>query len=212
MHIFTDSLSSLMALSNVVTNHNWVEEVKLKWLKLRNKQSITVTFHWIPSHQNIEGNEDADKVAKEATKKESVDVVAKLSYNEVRRRMKRAVECDWQSHWEKTTKGRRTYRFFKKVTMGRCKSDFYLNQILTGHGVFPAHQARMFGKQETCPFDGEIGDMEHYIFRCTRFNETRTKFLPIGYSTLQLQDLMEMKKARQGLKIVVKTLMDLLIL
>ena len=75
--IFTDSLSTLQALSsnNVSTTTNrYILEIKDKFIK---RKSLSSTFHvyffWIPSHIGIEGNEYVDKLAKNAASRLMAD-------------------------------------------------------------------------------------------------------------------------------------------
>lgn len=67
----------------------------------------------------------------------------------------------WQVRWNNFTKGRWTWDLVPKVNLKRILSDFYLNQVLTYHGVFPEFQAKRFGKSNLCICGDGVGTLEH---------------------------------------------------
>ncbi|XP_015907266.1 uncharacterized protein [Parasteatoda tepidariorum] len=65
-NIYSDSHSSFQALSNTNTNDYLVQMIKNTF------NSIT-KFHWIKAHKGYEGNEEADRQAKLACQKSTID-------------------------------------------------------------------------------------------------------------------------------------------
>ncbi|GBM96072.1 hypothetical protein AVEN_111462-1 [Araneus ventricosus] len=66
-HLFTDSMSSLKALQRFKPSNNLVEEIQ-------GLIDGTISFHWVKAHIGVAGNEVADKAAKEATTRQTVDL------------------------------------------------------------------------------------------------------------------------------------------
>lgn len=85
----------------------------------------------------------------------------------------------WQQRWTATTKGRWTHRLIPSLDLWLNRThgevNFYLTQLLSGHGCFRAYLHR-FGHDETsvcaygCP---TCEDAEHVFFHCPRFMEER---------------------------------------
>ena len=65
--IFTDSLSSLFAMSDFNTFHPVLQDI-LVLLTTLDRDGKSVTFCWVPSHVGIIGNERADEAAKRASR------------------------------------------------------------------------------------------------------------------------------------------------
>jgi len=74
--LFSDSLSALKAIKAGKTDcrPNMLNDI----YELVNIVHQNVTLVWIPSHQGITGNETADRGAKQATKKQFVDLDVNL--------------------------------------------------------------------------------------------------------------------------------------
>ena len=78
---------------------------------------LTVHFLWVPAHIGVKGNEMADKVAKEATKNNDIDIVVSLSKTEIKSRIRQE---RWKKQWEEERKGRWFYRVQRTVGGMRC--------------------------------------------------------------------------------------------
>lgn len=62
----------------------------------------------------------------------------------------------WQQQWDKSTKGRWTYRLIPNIAVWSTRKhgevDHYLTQLLTGHGCFRAYQYRFrLDDDASCP-------------------------------------------------------------
>ena len=77
--ILTDSLSTLQALSAEETDHS-MRELQNAIQRIATHQRMVL--QWIPAHSGIPGNEKADRLAKEGSKKEQPQT--KLSYCEAK--------------------------------------------------------------------------------------------------------------------------------
>ena len=74
--IHTDSLSAITNIKNIEPKDN-IELTKIAQSLLQEIHNIggTTTFHWIPSHVQIYGNEQADKAAKEASNFKEIYII-----------------------------------------------------------------------------------------------------------------------------------------
>ncbi len=83
-------------------------------------EGIIAYFCWVPAH--IVGNETADELAKEALKKNLVDVKVPLGRSEIKSVIHRKIIKIWQQRWENSITGRWYYNIVKSV--GK-KEQFY---------------------------------------------------------------------------------------
>ncbi|GBM63078.1 hypothetical protein AVEN_68535-1 [Araneus ventricosus] len=120
-HIFTDSISSLKALQKLQPKNNLVEEV-------RQLLDATVSLHWVKTHIGIEGNETADKAAKSASEKTSIDVHLEIPQRSMKTKLKTLLMVEWQRRWHYGDKGRFTFNIFPDVKPSRCIDNRYLAQ------------------------------------------------------------------------------------
>ncbi|KAM8707458.1 hypothetical protein ACLKA7_011527 [Drosophila subpalustris] len=85
----------------------------------------------------------------------------------------------WQERWRTATTGRWTFRLIPNVKSwterGHGEVNYYLTQLLSGHGYFRKYLFRA-GKTEGCGCiygDADVDDAEHTFFRCQKWNEHR---------------------------------------
>lgn len=86
---------------------------------------------------------------------------------------------EWQRRWDSSEKGRWTYRLIpsieKWINRQHGEVNYYLTQLLSGHGCFGAYLYR-FKHTDTpdCPVCKDTQeDVEHIFFQCPRFENTR---------------------------------------
>ncbi|XP_043479897.1 uncharacterized protein LOC122509729 [Leptopilina heterotoma] len=78
--IFSDSLSALQSLKSsflTIKTNPYIFEIKEKYVKFfaNNSYNSFITFFWVPSHNGVRGNEEADFQAKSATEKDFLDIL-----------------------------------------------------------------------------------------------------------------------------------------
>ncbi|GBN90278.1 Putative protein in type-1 retrotransposable element R1DM [Araneus ventricosus] len=168
-HIFTDSMSALKALQKHQPRNNLIEEIQAS---LNN----SVSLHWVKAHIGIQGNESADKAAKEATTRNNVDLHLGLPIRSLKTSLKRRALDQWQRTWEdeENSKGRYTHAIFPRVSTSRCIDNSHITQALTNHGRFPSYFRRFNIKDCTCRCGEDVSDDAlHFIHHCPLVSHLR---------------------------------------
>ncbi|GBL73536.1 hypothetical protein AVEN_159518-1 [Araneus ventricosus] len=105
--------------------------------------------------------------------KDQVDTEFGLSEAQVRYRGKVLLATKWQERWSNSAKGSWTKKIFKEVKLNVLYGDFYYNQVLTRHGVFGGHQARLFGREGGRPCGKQLETIEHILLQCKIWEKER---------------------------------------
>lgn len=112
---------------------------------MRNKLNyLKIDLYWTKAHVGDVGNEEADEMAKEATTKVNIDTKFQNTRYQIRVQLDAKYKEIWNARWESSIKGRETWNYIKKTDYEKIYSDFYLNQVITGHGIFPKYQSEKF--------------------------------------------------------------------
>ena len=101
--VHTDSRITLQTFKNAKNYNYFIEEIRKIAITLE-KCSWTITFTWIKAHVGIYGNESADKLAQEATRKDDISF-NRIPKNEIEQQERDQSIAKWQIQWNHTTKG-----------------------------------------------------------------------------------------------------------
>ena len=154
VQVFTDSRITLDALKNRKNHAHLIEQIRTRVIELEN-QNWNIDFHWVKAHAGHHGNELADQLAKEAAASIENETYRKIPKSTVIRELNEGSLIQWQSEWDKTTKGQITKDFFP-VIQDRLKMKIKITPIFTmmttGHGNLKSylHKFKII-ESPTCP-------------------------------------------------------------
>ncbi len=92
----------------------------------------------MPAHVGVEGNEDVDKIAKQALKHIVIALDIPLGISEMKGLIKTAIKNMWPERWDNGNKGHHLYNIQKQVGLvrnsyGNRKEDIIISRLRTGH-------------------------------------------------------------------------------
>ncbi|XP_074028319.1 uncharacterized protein [Leptinotarsa decemlineata] len=98
--IITDSLSAIKGIQQIYSKNPTILDIKeiLHQLTISNKEVVIV---WVPSHVGISGNENADRVAREAVNEWVKPVEHRLWIGDVKSFIKVQMKEQWQNEWQR---------------------------------------------------------------------------------------------------------------
>ena len=187
--IFTDSESALKALLNNkqnIKNNKNILEIRQKFIDFsQNNSNNSIKFFWIPAHFGIEGNEQADILAKQATNHDSE--IKHLPYTDFFENFKKQA-------FEKTKKlvknqglikGTNYFKYFyseqKHPWFNNLKVTrviVTINRLRANHYNLAASLSRMgIVENPYCVCEEEVQDINHILWQCKMFDKQRFKQL-----------------------------------
>lgn len=197
--IISDSLSVLLALQkpNLSYKQNYII-LKIKLLLFINRNK-SIDFKWVPSHQDIEGNEIVDK-AVNSTPDEDHSVMLGVPFTDYLAYYKEQMRDLWNRYWNEISqeKGQWYYAIQKELPakpwynklkdVNERKFITVLNRMRFGHCLTPVHLHRFkVVPSKECPHCGyKEADLQHLILECQHFNLQRL---------ILISDLMESTEA-----------------
>ncbi|CAB0029833.1 unnamed protein product [Trichogramma brassicae] len=103
-----------------------------------------------------------------------------------------------QARWDRSSKGRWTHGLIPNITewveKGYGEVDYYLTQLLSGHGYFKSHSQRyentLSALCPACPTT--IKDAEHAFFRCPRFHEERERLQQVLQEIIEPENIVRL--------------------
>lgn len=112
-----------------------------------------VQLHWVKAHVGDEGNEAADRAAKQTTSLvESINIG--LPHSHIKRLIKVHTLKLRQNKWEASKTGRHLCKLVPSISMKRLLSNGVLTQLFTNHRAFPAYFMCFIDISWKCPFWG----------------------------------------------------------
>ena len=174
--IFTDSYSCLTAINNL-SEHPLLTRI----LIILRHSSLVITLCYIPSHCNVFGNDQADRMAKRAINSHNI-VDLKVPKIDLMKQVKRRIVASWQSEFNQTplfkikdtighwitcyNKSRKNETVLARLRLN-CTKEIHLVPRI--EGTFPLH----------CPCDGSRLSLHHIFFDCGYYIIQRSNILSI---------------------------------
>jgi ribonuclease HI len=147
--IFSDSQAAIQAIDGPhTTGQQIISSIIQEWDKLRSR-GVHVAIHWIPAHQGIEGNELADKAAKEATgwrltrntRGRNVQIDTDFTaprleglrqpMSALKRKLKTRAYEQWERNWHQDTRGRALFQIINTPTKKTTEIHTNLDKALS---------------------------------------------------------------------------------
>ena len=183
--IFTDSLSALQALENYSSSQDRdICRLAQSLNKLLTSYDVQVTLQWIPGHEDVSGNERADRLAKEGSKKEQYE--KQCSYQTVKKMIKNNSKKAWMNRWEKGNTGRTMFSNMAKpmpkdsINLLPRQDQSLIFQLRTGHAPLNLHLNRINPQHlplcRNC--DNPYESTAHVLFDCQATESLRKELLP----------------------------------
>ena len=199
------------AVENAETTHTWImtdSQEALKVIRMAGKSSKAVEacqsvrtalaraqeqgraihLRWVPAHSSVRGNEEADRLAKAATR-EGVKVtkeptrriaearlIRKLIEADIDKRAEEAIGKGWGKYTfrlDKALPGRHTKALYDSLSAEQAK---ILAQARTNHTHLLSFQARIGQAQSAeCACRKARDTIEHLLLGCQRWDHLRTE-------------------------------------
>ena len=176
--ICTDSLSSILAIENF-TNHNYLAAKVRKIICEIKAKGINIELKWVRGHVGITGNEQADKMAKNAAMMSVSDYnYQRMNIKTQKRKIKNLILKEWNKEYSKYTNE------WLKTFIANASYDGLGHEVvdvaeviwmISGHGPFAAYLNRMKVKESplcSC-LVREAQTPEHLLWRCTETSDSK---------------------------------------
>lgn len=147
IQFYSDSLSSLLALDNMVMASGLTEDTQFL-LNTLSRRNISLTLEWVKAHVGTEGNEKADALAKEGT---TLLMPSRVTVNPgsglYKARSRLQLRRKWEEAWKNSTPYRQSKQFFPQLSEQNSEDLLKLSRIklgtvvkfLTGFNRLKAH-------------------------------------------------------------------------
>ncbi|ESO09997.1 hypothetical protein HELRODRAFT_167833 [Helobdella robusta] len=176
--IFTDSLSTLLALKQYYPRHQLILQIQNKIHDIiSNKNHISLI--WIPSHIGIEGNERVDQLAAQAHLDPRSNIA--IPYYDIRVMTNDLICSKWQKEWDKITN-------FLKIVMPELNSSQntkinelsrnnlnIINRLKLGHSKITHSWILNKTNPPICENCDTKLTIQHILIECQNYNEIRKK-------------------------------------
>jgi ribonuclease HI len=173
--ILSDSQAAILALYNERIRSNQVLKT-LEELEMMAANTHKTTLAWTKAHAGTEGNEEADRLAKEGAMMSKVDTNVDTSWTNIKHTIRQFINLKWEVQWMSLEGHKHSKQFVSKPDPQRAKKCLSLSRhslkkvvhAISGHNYLAKHQAIMekelAGECRLCGEDLET--FMHLLYDC----------------------------------------------
>ncbi|GBM82985.1 hypothetical protein AVEN_223565-1 [Araneus ventricosus] len=200
--IWTDSLSSLMAILNPKSHHSMIREIQT--LLLSHKH---IHLRWLKAHVGYLGNECADQLAKEAIIKGDPFFLPK-PFSYLKYEIRSAALSIWQDNWDNGETGRSIHDIVPRVSNKPVGWNREEIMFVTGHGPFPSYLHRFNLRTHDNCSCGEKGDPIQYATKCRFTLSWHFQTPTVSFKLQWLKNILMNNLSRTRLRLLMRFICD----
>lgn len=179
--VFSDSLSALKSLENPNPSSPLTLQI-LNTLDSLSSSNILIAFCWIPSHKGIKGNEIIDKLARETSSAQPLNL---LNHIDIKHTLKNSLFKIWDSKWKELSPNNSKLREVKDTifpwpssNLKTHREEIVITRLRIGHSRLTHGYLMSKDDPPSCPFClSELLTIKHLLITCTsnRLHSIRSK-------------------------------------
>ena len=215
--IFADNQAAVNRISNLKPAPGQDTALEIASIsKQLHQLDSSLHIQWVPGHFDVEGNEQADQLAKEATQITTTQhTTSTISF--LKRVCREAMKREWKTVWESktTNRGRHYDGFFKHkpdqiFATNNRQLVSAVTQLRTGHGYFRNYLYKIPNNQINTPMcicnTNQHQTPKHLLLQCPNFRIARSEMQAIASQIprLRLITLLHTSSGLQGLQHFIK--------
>ena len=178
--IFTDSLSVLFTLKQLLPTHHMVQEVHEWLVLLHSRRRIQVNFCWVPAHVGVIGNERADQAAKEALRMLYPSPIS-IPYSDFISTIRFYIKDRWQASWSSLTDNLKLKSIHPSIEKWQSlgitgRTSILLARMRIGHTHATHSYLMKSGEERRAPLCNSFHvalTIEHILTACPAFDSER---------------------------------------
>ena len=183
--IFSDSQAALKSLNSWKIKSKLVGGTINSLNKLASR-ACRLELNWIKAHNNYEGNERADELAKNAVYNNVIYFGLDPPHSYFKKQLRNAIYDDWNTRWVNEKSCRMTKIFYPRTHKGKSKSLINMSrkksrriiEIVPGQNNLHYIQNKVTSSENVCRFcEEEEETFHHLILECPCFYTDRTRIM-----------------------------------
>ena len=192
--IYSDSKSALESLRIFNPDHPLIQKAQ-EWLFRISCRLKSVRFCWVPSHVGIQGNEEADREAREAVSLDDFKI-KKIPLQDMKRPIRAYILNKWQARWsspllannKKYKSIRSSITFWTSSFHCDRKVEIILTRLRIGHTKLTHKHILEGSSAPVCVHCDDVATVEHILVCCCHFSNLRRKYHLYGKTLKEILD------------------------